>query len=91
MTWEPDVENELIYDYEIGLSSTKDSLVPDLVPFRSTKHHQHFRLNNPDLTEGTLFYVVIKTTSKANVEGIQVNLHEIYHKNSYNMDNFTLF
>jgi hypothetical protein len=52
MTWEPDVENELIYDYEIGLSSTKDSLVPDLVPYRSTKHHQHFRLNNPDLTEG---------------------------------------
>jgi hypothetical protein len=30
MTWEPDVENELIYDYEIGLSSTKDGLVPDL-------------------------------------------------------------
>ena len=73
MTWEPDVENELIYDYEIGLSSTKNSLVPDLVSFRSTKHHQHFHLNNPDLTEGTLFYVVIKTTSKANVEGIQVH------------------
>jgi hypothetical protein len=73
MTWEPDVENELIYDYEIGLSSTKNSLVPDLVSFRSTKHHQHFHLNNSDLTEGTLFYVVIKTTSKANVEGIQVH------------------
>ena len=72
MTWEPDVEKELIYDYEIGLSSTKNSLVPDLVPYRSTKHHQHFRLNNPDLTEGTMFYVAIKTTSKANVEGIQV-------------------
>jgi hypothetical protein len=56
MTWEPDVENELIYDYEIGLSSTKNSLVPDLVPFRSTKHHQHFRLNNPDLTEIKYFY-----------------------------------
>jgi hypothetical protein len=39
----------------------------------STKHHQHFRLNNPDLTEGMIFYVVIKTTSKANVEGIQVH------------------
>ena len=72
MTWEPDVENELIYDYEIGLSSTKNSLVPDLVSFRSAKH-QHFHLNNTDLTEGTLFYVVIKTTSKANVEGIQVH------------------
>lgn len=63
-----------IYDYYIGLSSTNDNQAPDLLPFRSTKHHSHFRLSHPDLTEGTLFYVIIKSVSRANVEGIQVNI-----------------
>ncbi|XP_063447093.1 uncharacterized protein LOC134726613 [Mytilus trossulus] len=70
MTWDSNME-EYIYDYYIGLSSTNDNQGPDLLPFRSTKHHSHFRLSHPDLTEGTLFYVIIKSVSRANVEGIQ--------------------
>ncbi|CAG2197001.1 unnamed protein product [Mytilus edulis] len=70
MTWDSNME-KYIYDYYIGLSSTNDNQAPDLLPFRSTKHHSHFRLSHPDLTEGTLFYVIIKSVSRANVEGIQ--------------------
>ncbi|XP_071153805.1 uncharacterized protein [Mytilus edulis] len=71
MSWQSGTGDDLVYDYEAGLSTTKSSAAPDIVPFRSTKHHNHFRLNNPDLDEGKLFYVIIKSISKAGVEGIQ--------------------
>ncbi|CAC5375358.1 unnamed protein product [Mytilus coruscus] len=70
MTWDSSME-EYVYDYYIGLSSTNENPAPDLLPFRSTKHHTHFRLNHPDITEGTIFYTIIKSVSKANVEGMQ--------------------
>ncbi|XP_076075248.1 uncharacterized protein LOC143046131 isoform X2 [Mytilus galloprovincialis] len=71
MQWDSDMDDIFVHDYHIGLSSTKNNPAPDILPFRSTKHHRHFRLNYPDLTEGTLFYIIIKSTSKANVDGIQ--------------------
>lgn len=74
MQWDSDMDDIFVHDYHIGLSSTKNNPAPDILPFRSTKHHRHFRLNYPDLTEGTLFYIIIKSTSKANVDGIQVNI-----------------
>lgn len=73
MSWQSGTGDDLVYDYEAGLSTTKSSAAPDIVPFRSTKHHNHFRFNNPDLDEGKLFYVIIKSISKAGVEGIQVS------------------
>ncbi|CAG2198378.1 unnamed protein product [Mytilus edulis] len=71
LSWESSVDDQLIYDYQIGLSSTKSNSAPDILPFRSTKHHRHFTLNHPDLTEGTIFHIIIKAISKSGVEGIQ--------------------
>ncbi|XP_052071167.1 uncharacterized protein LOC127709606 [Mytilus californianus] len=71
MTWDSNIDDQLIYDYEIGLSSARSNSAPDILPFRSTKHHRHFRINYPDLTEGTLFHIIIKAVSKSRVEGIQ--------------------
>ena len=72
MSWKSGIDERLIYDYEIGLSSTKDSEAPDIFPFKSTKHHSHFRFNNPDLDEGKVFYIVLKAITKADVYKIQV-------------------
>ncbi|XP_052095904.1 uncharacterized protein LOC127731085 [Mytilus californianus] len=71
ISWKSGIDDVLVYDYEVGLSTTKGSAAPDIVPFKSTKHHNHFRLNNPDLDEGKLFYVIIKALSKTGVEGMQ--------------------
>ncbi|CAC5375033.1 unnamed protein product [Mytilus coruscus] len=71
MKWDSNMDEIFIHDYYIGLSSTKNNPAPDILPFRSTKHHRHFRLNYPDLSEGILFYIIIKSTSKANVDVIQ--------------------
>ncbi|CAC5401969.1 unnamed protein product [Mytilus coruscus] len=71
ISWKSGIADVLVYDYEVGLSTTKSSAAPDIVPFKSTRHHNHFRLNNPDLDEGKVFYVIIKAISKAGVEGMQ--------------------
>ncbi|XP_078334035.1 uncharacterized protein LOC111124258 [Crassostrea virginica] len=60
-----------VHDYELGLSSTAGSPAPDILAFRSTKQHPHIHLPHADVPDGTEFYIMIKTTSKANVEGIQ--------------------
>ena len=72
MSWKPTAVGHLIHDYQIGFSSTANSIAPDIVTFRSTKHHNHFRLNHPDVPEGKTFYIVIKSISKSGIEGIQV-------------------
>ncbi|XP_063400002.1 uncharacterized protein LOC134684631 [Mytilus trossulus] len=71
MIWKSGIDYKLIHDYEVGLSSTTHSSAPDIVPFRTTKHHTHFRLNHPDVPDGKEFHVIIKSISKAGVEGIQ--------------------
>ena len=70
MTWSS--KNVSVHDYEVGFSSTSNSSAPDIMAFRSTKQHQRLHIMHSDLPEGTPFYIVIKTISKANVEGIQV-------------------
>ena len=72
MSWKPALSDDLIYDYEVGLSSTDSGIAPDIFPFKSSKHHNHFRINHPDIPGGKEFYVIIKTISKSGVEGIQV-------------------
>ncbi|XP_078322971.1 uncharacterized protein LOC111122905 [Crassostrea virginica] len=69
MTWSSN--NVSVHDYEVGFSSTSNSSAPDIMAFRSTKQHQRLHIMHSDLPEGTPFYIVIKTISKANVEGIQ--------------------
>jgi len=86
LTWKAGIDESLVYDYAIGLSSTKNSPAPDIVPFKTTKHHEHFRLNNPDLQEGRIFYIVIKTTSKADVIGIQVSKKLVRYEMEENKD-----
>ncbi|XP_076113981.1 uncharacterized protein LOC143082265 [Mytilus galloprovincialis] len=71
MSWNPAIDANLIHDYEVGLSSTENSIAPDIVSFRTTKHHTHFRLNHPDVPDGKEFYIIIKSISKAGVEGLQ--------------------
>lgn len=72
MSWKSGIDDKLIHDYEVGLSSTTHSFASDIVPFRTTKHHTHFRLNHPDVPDGKEFHVILKSISKAGVEGIQV-------------------
>ncbi|CAG2200973.1 unnamed protein product [Mytilus edulis] len=71
MSWKPAIDANLIHDYEVGLSSTASSIAPDIVSFRTTKHHTHFRLNHPDVPDGKEFYIIIKSISKSGVEGLQ--------------------
>ena len=72
ITWDSVDEERIVFDYEIGFASTRHSPAPDILPFRSTKHHRHIRVDNPDLAEGTLFYIVIKSISKSGLSGYQV-------------------
>ncbi|XP_056015772.1 uncharacterized protein LOC125675332 [Ostrea edulis] len=61
----------IIHDYEVGLATVFGSRAPDVMAFRSTNQHRHTHLMHTDLPEGEPFYFIIKTISKANVEGIQ--------------------
>jgi hypothetical protein len=58
MSWSPAVNSQSIHDYEVGLSSTQNSISPDVVSFRSSKHHNHIRLNHPDIPDGKEFYAI---------------------------------
>ena len=72
MSWFPAVDSTLIHDFEVGLSSTSNGIAPDIFPFRSSKHHSHFRLNHPDVPDGREFYVVIESIGKSGIDGLQV-------------------
>ena len=72
MSWSSAVDSKLIHDFEVGLSSTSNGIAPDIFPFRSSKHHSHFRLNHPDVPNGREFYVVIKSIGKSGINGLQV-------------------
>jgi hypothetical protein len=52
MSWSPAVNSQSIHDYEVGLSSTPNSIAPDVVIFRSSKRHNHIRFNHPDVPDG---------------------------------------
>ncbi|XP_021364683.1 uncharacterized protein LOC110457654 [Mizuhopecten yessoensis] len=71
VSWRIMSNTSIVFGYEIGLSTIQYSPAPDLYSFTSTKQHTHDRIRHPDLVEGSIFYVLIKTTSKANVHVIQ--------------------
>ena len=75
MTWNNGIDEDLIYNYEIGLSSTTRNRAPDIYAFSSSKHHKHCQLRNPNLVDGREFYVVIKTIGQSGMRGYQVNFH----------------
>jgi hypothetical protein len=72
LSWIPVDNPGSVHDYEVGFSTTKGSSAPDLMAFRSTKQHPHLHVFHTDVPDGAEFYVIIKTISKANVEGLQV-------------------
>ena len=64
-----------VFDYEVGLSSmSSGSAAPDLSGYTSTKQHPHIIFRQLDVLIGQEFWIHIKSISKAEVEGIQVNL-----------------
>ncbi|KAK3103765.1 hypothetical protein FSP39_021725 [Pinctada imbricata] len=71
MSWEPVIAVGGIHDYEVGLATTSGSSSPDILAFRSTKQHAHIDIHHADIPDGTMFYVIIKSISKASVENIQ--------------------
>ncbi|CAC5386461.1 unnamed protein product [Mytilus coruscus] len=70
MSWEPYDIPAKIFDYEVGFSSTAGSGAPDIMAFESTKQHSHARIMHTNIPDGTQFYIIIKTISKSNVEGL---------------------
>ena len=64
-----------VFDYEVGLSSVPSaSAAPDLHGYTSTKHHAHTVFRHLDVLIGQVFWIHIKSISKAEVEGIQVTM-----------------
>ena len=62
-----------VFDYEVGLSSVSSaSAAPDLHGYTSTNQHAHIIFRHLDVLIGQEFWIHIKSTSKAEVEGIQV-------------------
>ncbi|CAC5386466.1 unnamed protein product [Mytilus coruscus] len=70
MSWEPLDIPAKIFDYEVGFSSTAGSSASDIMAFQSTKQHAHARIMHTNIPDGTQFYILIKTISKSNVEGL---------------------
>ncbi|XP_076117799.1 uncharacterized protein LOC143085385 [Mytilus galloprovincialis] len=70
ISWEPVDIPAKVYDYELGFSSTSGSAAPDIMAFESTKQHAHHRVVHSNIPDGTQFYIIIKTISKSNVEGL---------------------
>ncbi|XP_038050879.1 uncharacterized protein LOC119724031 [Patiria miniata] len=65
MSWTGEDAESSIYDYEIGLSTDPSNLTPDLVTFRSTAGRDHFIMYHPDISHGSVFYLVLKAVNKA--------------------------
>ncbi|XP_076113973.1 uncharacterized protein LOC143082259 [Mytilus galloprovincialis] len=70
MSWEPLDIPAKIFDYEVGFSSTAGSSAPDIMAFESTKQHAHVRVTHANVPDATEIYIIIKTISKSNVEGL---------------------
>ena len=71
MSWTVIESKSGVYDFEIGISTTK-SEVPDLLDFKSSNHHTHLTISHPNINDGSVFYFIIKTVSRSGVENIQV-------------------
>jgi hypothetical protein len=78
MSWEPIDIPAMVYDYEVGFSSTAGSAAPDIMSFQSTKQHAHHRVMHGNIPDATRFYIIIKTISKSNIEGLTVINFKFY-------------
>ena len=72
LSWNVNETNSGVYDFYVGISSTKSKL-PDLMDFKSSDHHTHLAISHPNLNEGALFYIIVKSLSRSSVENVQVN------------------
>ncbi|XP_022102003.1 uncharacterized protein LOC110985345 [Acanthaster planci] len=80
ISWTGEDAESSIYDYEIGLSSQPSNPVPDqpsdptpdLVTFTSTSGHDHFVMYHPHISHGSVFYLVLKATNKAQLASFKV-------------------
>lgn len=72
MSWVPLDIPAKVFDYEVGFSSTPGSAAPDIMAFKSTKQHAHVRVMHTNIPDGSQFFIIIKTISKSNVEGLTV-------------------
>ncbi|XP_071123054.1 uncharacterized protein [Mytilus edulis] len=70
MSWKPLDIPAKIFDYEVGFSSTAGSAAPDIMAFESTKQHAHVRITHANIPDATEIYIILKTISKSNVEGL---------------------
>lgn len=78
LEWRENAGKGGVYNYEIGIDSTPNSVSPSILPFTSTEHNPNFQISANTLPVGTVFYFTIKTITKANKESIQVwNIHII--------------
>ena len=75
MSWTPVDIPAKVYDYQVGFSSTPGSAAPDIMSFESTKQHAHHRVMHGNVPDGSQFYIIIKSISKSNVEGLTVSLN----------------
>ena len=73
MSWEQIDIPAKVYDYEVGFSSTAGSAAPDIMSFQSTKQHAHHRVMHGNIPDATMFYIIIKTISKSNIESLTVS------------------
>jgi hypothetical protein len=73
ISWEPIDIPAKVYDYEVELSSTAGNGAPNIMGFQSTKQHAHHRVRHGNIPDATLFYIIIKTISKSNVQGLTVS------------------
>lgn len=76
-SWKPIDIPAQVYDYELGFSSTPGSMAPDIMAFESTNQHAHHRVTHGNVPDGTEFYIIIKTISKSNVEGLSVRIFKL--------------
>ncbi|XP_025086756.1 uncharacterized protein LOC112559635 [Pomacea canaliculata] len=69
MNWSAYDNESGIYDYAVGLASTKNyGDAPDISSFTSTHHHNFYQNNHPSLPVGAPFYIFIKAKNKAGNE-----------------------
>ena len=73
MSWNVTEGISGIFDYEVGLASTMTT-IPDMMDFISSHGHQHIRIHHPNIWDGSLFHVVIKTIGKSAMTNTQVSV-----------------
>ncbi|XP_033637440.1 uncharacterized protein LOC117298344 isoform X1 [Asterias rubens] len=64
-SWSGSDAESSIYDYEIGLSSDPSNPTSDLVTFMSTSGHDRFVMYHPHISQGHVFFLVVKAVNKA--------------------------